>query len=87
MLTNSRRTKQNIQKRGPYSHPLYGFLPESSKELVLVQLGLFLSYGGYLALGVMMATAVISVFSWTYLAGAMVVEFALFMAAMWRRGE
>ena len=79
--------KQNAQKRGPYSHPFFGFLPESSKELVCVQLGLFLFYAGYLALGVMATTAVISVFSWMHLAGGMMVEFALLKAALRSRGQ
>ncbi|GMI17803.1 hypothetical protein TrLO_g6321 [Triparma laevis f. longispina] len=43
------RSMMSVQKRGPYSHLLQGFIPDDPRAKVGMQLGLFLFYGGYLA--------------------------------------
>lgn len=78
---------QNQQIRGPYSHPIIGFIPTDGYHNAAIQLGMMLAYGGYLTCGMMTISAALTVINWGYIFLVICCEFALFLGLQASRGR
>eukprot|EP00520_Triparma_pacifica_P001364 CAMPEP_0118655510 /NCGR_PEP_ID=MMETSP0785-20121206/12966_1 /TAXON_ID=91992 /ORGANISM="Bolidomonas pacifica, Strain CCMP 1866" /LENGTH=518 /DNA_ID=CAMNT_0006548251 /DNA_START=323 /DNA_END=1875 /DNA_ORIENTATION=- len=81
------RLCMSAQKRGAYSHPLVGFIPNGPRAKVVMQLGLFLFFAGYLTCAMLNLSAVLTAFHWVNVPMVMFCEFAVFLGARASRGE
>ena len=78
---------QNKQKRGPHSHPIFGFIPSIGSHNAAVQLGTFLSFGGYLACSMIALSAALTAFNWYYIPLVMGCEFVVYVGVQASRGQ
>ncbi|GMH59885.1 hypothetical protein TrRE_jg7563 [Triparma retinervis] len=81
------RHVMNQQIRGPYSHPIIGFIPTDGYHNAAIQLGMMLAYGGYLTCGMMTISAALTVINWGYIFLVICCEFALFLGLQASRGR
>ena len=81
------RGEMSKQKRGPYSHPLFGFIPTTNTYRATMQAGSLLFYGGYLACAMVTLSAVLAVFRWEHVPLFMACEFGVYLLARSTRGE
>ncbi|GMI30887.1 hypothetical protein TeGR_g7238 [Tetraparma gracilis] len=81
------RNEMNGQKRGPHSHPTYGFLPLAPAAAKVQQLGLFVFYSGTVATAASAIAAAIVVSATPFIPAVMTGEFALLTAFMGSRGQ
>jgi len=81
------RGEMSHQKRGPYSHPIFGFIPVGPRAKVAMQLGMFLFYGGYLACAMLNISAALTAFHWGYVPIVMFCEFVGFFGLRASRGD
>mmetsp|Transcript_414 Transcript_414/g.588 ORF Transcript_414/g.588 Transcript_414/m.588 type:complete len:687 (-) Transcript_414:43-2103(-) len=90
MTDNSIMSERNVmskQKRGPHSHPNFGFIPNGLRGQIALQLGLFLFYGGYLACAMLTLSVALTAIYWVYVPLVMFCEFMAFLGARASRGE
>ena len=78
---------QNKQKKGPYCNPLYGFVPIAKYHTVIVEAGMFLCYGGYLACSMIALSAALTAFDSYYVPLVMGCEFAAVCAVLASRDQ
>jgi hypothetical protein len=78
---------QNLQKRGPHSHPTFGFLPLAPAAAKVQQLGLFVFYSGTVATAASAIAAAMVVSATPFIPAVMTGEFALLTAFMASRGQ
>ena len=76
-----------MQKRGPHSHPVYGYLPLNPTLTKAQQAGLCAFFAGTVSLAAATVASAISTVSWAIVPAVMACEFAAFMGFMWRRGQ
>ncbi|GMI19581.1 hypothetical protein TeGR_g4822 [Tetraparma gracilis] len=81
------RTLMNGQKRGPHSHPLFGFLPLAPAATKVQQFGLFVYYSGTVATAASAIAAAIVVSATPFIPAVMTGEFALLAAFVGSRGQ
>jgi hypothetical protein len=78
---------QNRQKRGPYTHPIFGFIPSKGPYVAAIQFGMFLFYGGFISCSMIALSAVLTAFNWYYVPLVMGCEFALFVGVQASREQ
>jgi hypothetical protein len=78
---------QNLQKRGPDSHPFIGYLPLDPTATKAQQAGMCVFFAGTVSLAAATVASFISTVSWAVVPAVMACEFGAFMGLMWRRGQ
>ncbi|GMI05781.1 hypothetical protein TrRE_jg10106 [Triparma retinervis] len=81
------RNEMSSQKRGPYSHPLTGFIPRGRLRNFAVSFGMFLFYSGYLTCTLVAMSAALTSMCMTFFPLFAVTEFIIYVGALARRGQ